>query len=256
MNRLYPTSLPTSISHLVIRAPLIVAPIIIAILLLGPGGEKMPEAVVTLCFDDGYSSVYEVAFPLLKQYHYPATVFVIPSVLGQKGYLTLNQLRILSNNGWEIGSHTWSHPNLTEISLEEVEKELKKSKEWLLDKGFKVYSFAYPYGAFNEEIIEKVKKYYKVARIGEGTFNDIPLSQEEIYTIKALDVNSPSIKDVDDIKAIIKKAKEEKKWLVLIFHRINEEGFPKISVSDKFLEEILKTLKEENFKGIKVEDIL
>ncbi|MGB9681236.1 MAG: polysaccharide deacetylase family protein [Minisyncoccia bacterium] len=254
VSRLYLKPVPTSLSHLFLRFPLIVAPIVIALFLLAPGQEKMPEAIVTICFDDGYRSTYEIAYPILKQYGYPATLFVIPKAVGEEGYMTLNQLRILSNNGWEIGSHTYSHQKLTTLPASEVERELKRSKEWLEERGLKVYSFAYPYGAYNESVIEKVKKYYSVARIGEGIFNNLPLRKDEIYKIKALDVNAPFIKSIDDLKKIIDQAKVEKKWLVLIFHRVGEkETETEYNVSPQFLEETVKYLKQLGFKGVRIE---
>lgn len=258
MSELYLKPIPTSLSHLVLRAPLIVAPIIIALLLLTPG-EKLPEAVVTICFDDGYLSTFKVAYPILKEYQYSATVFVIPKAVGEEGYMNLNHLRILQNNGWEIGSHTYSHPDLTTLSPNELEKELKNSKEWLEQRGFKVYSFAYPYGAYSEKVIEKVKKYYSLARIGEGIFNElpsknnIPLAQEEIYKIKALDVNSPWIKNIQDLKSIIDQAKLERKWLVLIFHRVGEEG--EFNVTPEFLKAAVEYLKTSGFKGVNFNEI-
>ena len=59
----------SSLGHLFLRAPLIVAPILIAVLLLSPTTVKKPEAIVTFCFDDGYKSVME-ANGILQKYGY------------------------------------------------------------------------------------------------------------------------------------------------------------------------------------------
>jgi peptidoglycan/xylan/chitin deacetylase (PgdA/CDA1 family) len=69
--------------------------------------------------------------------------------------------------GHEIGSHTCTHPNLTFLPQDELERELKESKdslENLLDK--EITSFAYPFTAYNEAVKKTVHKYYDVSRGG------------------------------------------------------------------------------------------
>lgn len=242
----------SSLGHLFLRAPLIVAPILIAVLLLSPTTVKKPEAIVTFCFDDGYKSVME-ANGILQKYDYAGTVFVITSEIGKNGYLSLEDLKKLSQEGWEIGSHTFNHLDLTKLSAEDLKTELQGSKQWLEKQGFKIYSLAYPYGEYNKEVTKIAKKYYSVARTVNYGINSLPLSKNQLYTLKSVDVNKYS---VEEVKKLIDQAIIEKDWLILTFHRIGQNKDQKTYTwSKNDLEAITRYLRELKFKGINFQEI-
>ncbi|MFQ5648477.1 MAG: polysaccharide deacetylase family protein [bacterium] len=126
---------------------------------------------VIITFDDAYASVFENAFPILRQYDFTATIFVITKYVGDWNswdyhgnrfrfeHCTWQQIEILAKEGWEIGSHTVSHPNLRSLSLKTLWFELRYSKDVLenqLNQPIKVMS--YPFGSFNSNVIGLVKK--------------------------------------------------------------------------------------------------
>lgn len=85
-----------------------------------------PEArVAVMQFDDGYASVYEQAFPVLRELGVPGSAFVIWQQVGQPGYMTAAQLRELRAAGWEIGHHTLSHTPLSRLSGAELRRALQ-----------------------------------------------------------------------------------------------------------------------------------
>jgi peptidoglycan/xylan/chitin deacetylase (PgdA/CDA1 family) len=98
-------------------------------------------------FDDGYSSDYEIVFPLLIKFDVVATFFIVPELVNQKGYMTWNQIKEMSDAGMEIGSHSMTHPYITTLPTEQLLRELKDSK-MQIEKyiGKEVVSFAYPFG--------------------------------------------------------------------------------------------------------------
>ena len=122
----------------------------------GATGSINPKFVV-ITFDDGYADFYRKAFPILSQYGFTATVFVITGLLEAqrmsfKGTecLNLGEIRELHSQGFSIGSHTVTHPNLSLLNQEEVENELSGSMKSLEDAlGAPVNLFAYPF-AFPE----------------------------------------------------------------------------------------------------------
>jgi hypothetical protein len=86
---------------------------------------------VAITFDDGYLSFYTKAWPVLKEYGYPATLFVCSQLVGCANYCNWEQLKEVQAAGIEIGSHTRTHPSLPSLNLEDLNKEVSGSKqEW------------------------------------------------------------------------------------------------------------------------------
>ena len=134
---------------------------------------EIPPDSVVITSDDGFRDNYTYAYPILKKYGVPATIFVITERLESDGasqpaakdhesslYLSWDQIIEMSRNGVSIGSHTCTHPWLTDVTLEEARREIVESKarlEQQLDKP--VCLFAYPGGRirdFDQDIISSV----------------------------------------------------------------------------------------------------
>lgn len=86
-----------------------------------------------ITFDDGHYNNYDIGFSVLRAYALRATFFVPTAFIGKPGYCTWEQLKEMSDYGCEIGSHTHNHVPLDDLSAEEVEYELKTSKD-LIEK--------------------------------------------------------------------------------------------------------------------------
>lgn len=133
---------------------------------------RFPNTLV-VTFDDAAASVYEHAAPRLAELGVPGTVFVptdLPNApdsyawSGLEGWLggehehelrgmTWEQLRALAGAGWEIGSHTCSHPHLTSVPDAELHRELTESKsECERQLGIACVSLAYPYGDVDSRV--------------------------------------------------------------------------------------------------------
>jgi peptidoglycan/xylan/chitin deacetylase (PgdA/CDA1 family) len=124
----------------------------------------LPKKAVVITIDDGYRSVYDIAFPILKKYGFTATLFVYTDFIGIPGSsVTWEQLKEMKSNGFEVGSHTLSHCNLIKkqkdeterVYRERIERELVLSKQ-IIDKKLNqnTVSIAFPYGAYNQEILD------------------------------------------------------------------------------------------------------
>jgi peptidoglycan/xylan/chitin deacetylase (PgdA/CDA1 family) len=137
------------------------------------GKGVLPDNPVVITFDDGLADNYTVAYPILKKYDLPATVFVVPDWVAPcegsqanetgpdgKRYMAWNQIREVSQNGISVGAHTVSHRSLPTLTLEEARYEILESKARLKQQlGQPIRFFAYPYGAFrdlNRDIVHMV----------------------------------------------------------------------------------------------------
>jgi peptidoglycan/xylan/chitin deacetylase (PgdA/CDA1 family) len=126
------------------------------------GKISIAERTVAITFDDGTACTFENALPILQEYGYPATVFVISGLLGSHNHwckdlgfslrrmLLNSELCALSKEGVDIGSHTVSHPWLGKSDRTIVRREIFDSKAVLEDiLGRKVSHFAYPFGSWS-----------------------------------------------------------------------------------------------------------
>ncbi len=135
-------------------------------------GEKEadPNAVL-ITFDDGSRSCFTEALPVMRSFGFTATVFIVSSQLGGRAgwdrnpdhpddeLLTVQQIHELVKSGWSIGAHSVTHRRLTDLQPDEVETEVRSSKQHLEKAlGMPIRTFAYPYGAYAVEHLEMVRK--------------------------------------------------------------------------------------------------
>ncbi len=155
---------------------------------------KWPDRAVVITFDDAFSNVHELALPVLQEHGFTATVFVIndyidsanewersPPGLGRQTTMNEAQLAALATEGWEIGAHTKTHPDLRELSDAQLEEQIVGSRTDLEQRlGRSVESFAYPYGMFDQRAERIAADHYRAActtrlqRAGSDTRSRLP----------------------------------------------------------------------------------
>ncbi len=110
-----------------------------------------PHTLVT--FDDGYEDNYTVAYPALKDAGLKGYFFVMPSKIGEPGYLDWRQVRELRKEGMTIGSHGMTHRILTTLDNDDLYHELYRSKELIEDNlGYYVNFLSIPRGFCNRRV--------------------------------------------------------------------------------------------------------
>lgn len=126
-------------------------------------GEPLPDRAVAITFDDGYESLYSQAYPLLKQYGFPFTVFLNtkPIEQGVKSFVTWEQVREMAANGAAIANHTHSHPHMLRRLEGESEPqwyqrmtdEIQQAQSLIEDNTNQHHRlFVYPYGEYDTQI--------------------------------------------------------------------------------------------------------
>lgn len=127
------------------------------------GDPDSGKGCAAITFDDGFENFLTQALPELEKRNLPATVFVIADGMnrefGSDAYaeklLSLEQVRRLPANLVTIGSHTLTHPMLTQVEEGEARREIQESRMKLEEMlGREVKEFSFPFGGFNEELVE------------------------------------------------------------------------------------------------------
>jgi hypothetical protein len=211
------------------------------------------QATVSFAFDDGDASTMNPALRKLSAFRYPATAYVITDVLGEEGWLSLEDLYTLRDlHHWEIAGHalTLANHNLPDgfddLEGEELETEVDGLRDWLDERGFRRRTFAYPKGGAGQEVRQLIKRDYGAGRATAGGPETIPARDD--YTMRGWSIDSET-SSVEDIKAAIDGAVESGAWLILTFHKI-VSGEPEAATEfndDDFAEVVdyIRSLQEE-----------
>jgi len=168
--------------------------------------DNLPRKTLVVTFDDGYCDNYLFAFPILKQYGFRGTIFLISEYIGtdrpfpmdtDKEWdelmeedlpLTWGQVLEMKEYGMEFGSHTCSHERLDKLPEKEMINEIVASKSFLEQKiGSPVTSFCYPTGRFNSHIKEAVQKAGYLTAVVTPVQGQL---REDAYSIKRVGIYS------------------------------------------------------------------
>ncbi len=152
----------------------------------------IPLKTVAITFDDGFYNNYQSAYPVLKKYNIPATIFVIVGKIGQPGYVGWKEIKEMSDSGVvTIGSHTLSHKWLPEMGTRQLKSELSGSKAMLEERiGKPVNALCYPIGAHDQRVEREASLagYTCAVATNPGRFSPI----DDVYSIKRVKVSRTS----------------------------------------------------------------
>ena len=160
------------------------------------GRRQLPRKSVLLTFDDGYKSFVQYARPTLKDYGFGATLFVYSDFIGAGSGLSWQDLRTLSEQGYDVQAHSKSHANLRR---KEGESEAAYAKRIEAELAYPLSLFkknlprpvdalAYPYGEMDDELVPFVAKYgyavaFTVRRQSNPAFvSSLKISRAQVYS--------------------------------------------------------------------------
>ena len=203
------------------------------------------KAKCIFTFDDGHASVISLAKPILDSNGQAGVAFIVVDWLGGHGRMAKKDLESLRDAGWDISNHSKSHLGLIDLSPAELDAQVNGGYEWLVNNGFAESArfFGYPFGAFNETVIEKVKENHSLARtVIRGNYQPlIPMQGDAEFTLKIKAVHWET--SVDEVKESIDGAIEHGKLLILMFHVIVESDPGAWEYSDDNLKAISDYLR-------------
>jgi|GEM_PF-6102476 len=188
-------------------------------------------AYISFMFDDGRSSIYDIVFPFFEDNKILGSIGLVGSYVGKKGYLTLDQLKELIKKGWSLGDHTFTHPNMNDISLEHLSKEIRLNRLYAEQKlGYKLYYFIFPKSRMKKYHLSFILRNYNYVFTGrsETVANSPPFRGLLTRTqITLYDVIRFSISGRCFLKELIRKISLAKNsnnryWFIFFTHDVNK----------------------------------
>lgn len=198
---------------------------------------ELDHGVITITVDDAPESTISRIYPILDEYGLKGNVALPIINVGKDNYLTLEDLQTLDLAGWSIVSHSMTHKNLTTLSDEELVFELEKSKEWIINHGFKGSStFVVPFHYWEERELKAVSRVYTASR-GLAVTARHSLSGGDRPNLENIPPDNPNLISAwpgdhfyktssgrDVTMKEIEKAIENQKFFPIYFHSVNEEN--------------------------------
>ncbi len=222
----------------------------------GPAAAAPTESspvTVTLEFDDGGSDQLQAA-SILDAHGMHGVFFLNSGRLGLPGYMTVAEAQGLAADGHEIGGHTVSHADLPTLGLDEQIRQVCNDRVSLLNEGFQVYDFAYPFGDYaagTESVVEGCG-YNSARSIGgvasPGSCSGCPgaetLPPQDDYAL----ITPDSIKSsttMQDLEGFVTQAEQQGGgWVQLVMHHVCAgSGCDTLSVAPSTLSSFLDWLQ-------------
>ena len=216
-----------------------------------PAQADPPLTIVSLTFDDGNANQM-TAGSILATYGAKGTFFVPSGFLNTSGYLTTANLATLAADDHEIGGHTLTHPDLTTIPADEAARQICNDRVALLNLGYSVRSFAYPFASLSPavESIAEDCGYNSARALGDLAFPGDPdctgcphaadLPPDDPYATVAL----PQVESswtLSDLQGAVTRAEVTGGWLQFTFHNVCTSGCA-LNVTPTVLEDFVQWL--------------
>ena len=212
--------------------------------------------VISLTFDDGYESVYTKAAPMLDQQNVTATTYPVTSHIGDtfenRSTMTWAQLQDLEERGWEIGSHTRTHPDLRTLNESELDEEINGSYQDLTAHGLEPATLAAPYGQYDERVRDAVMERYDGFRITEwGTNNRSAPAPSQLSAYWPYDNTT-----WQDIRAQLDQDLNDGRWAIIMLHTVSNGSTYDYNIDPATLQSILTYAETRDIHIKPVADVL
>jgi peptidoglycan/xylan/chitin deacetylase (PgdA/CDA1 family) len=184
--------------------------------------KKQKKILITI--DDAFQSFYEVAWPFIKENEIPFILFVSTEPVGNKGYMTWDQIKEVEQESFAIiGHHSHSHDYLIDVSNEEFIKDIEIANKIFTEKiGYIPSLFSYPFGEYSEFMRQYISKNFTYAF---GQHSGVIDVNKEKFQLPRFPINE-NYGELKRFTSIIKTYPLEYKKLLPLEKKINKSNNP------------------------------
>jgi len=175
--------------------------------------DRTLQGLVSFVFDDGYATDYTVMGPVFASKGVPGVSAIVTDWVGTEGFMTSAQLVSLEDAGWEMGSHSKTHANLSALNEAQLITELGDSKTALEGYGLTVNCMTYPFNGISRLAKVVVRRYYDCARIGNSKVNGDVL---DTYALSSY--GSETFVNLSSYSSKMNTAKANNQWVIFYMH--------------------------------------
>jgi peptidoglycan/xylan/chitin deacetylase (PgdA/CDA1 family) len=181
----------------------------------------LDRALIVFTFDDGNESDYLLAFPILQKYGIAGTSFINPYNPDHnvKTKLSWAEIKQMYAAGWDFEDHTYTHIALAESTASEIKLSAEMVDSAFLRNGLPVPdTLAYPYGNYNQSVIDVITQYRKQARLALYADDFADLNNIKPYEIPSVSADMQTEKSLSEKQQIVDKACEQHAVIIFMFH--------------------------------------
>jgi peptidoglycan/xylan/chitin deacetylase (PgdA/CDA1 family) len=209
------------------------------------------KGLVSLTFDDGWQTNYSTAIPILNSAGLKSTQYIITNYIGDTadGYMTLDQIKSIYQQGHDVSAHTRTHVSLTDPTTD-LQSEIAGSRTDLLGDNFSpVDSIAYPFGQYNATVQSVTKSAgFAGGRTVDLGFNDkstnpLALTVQIVERGGVCGTDNAPATTLAQVKNWIDTAAATNTWLILVFHQTDNDPANCYGDSPSMLQSIVDYLK-------------
>ncbi len=184
------------------------------------------QGAILFSFDDGFSEIYDNAYPILAAKHMPANANIVSDLANTAGYMTSLQLQTLYLAGWDLCNHTKDHTNLDNLTEPQIETNISACKDFLDGLGCTRASnhLVYTAGSYCPDTLTALTNLgWPLARYGGSPVTDrcfILLPQIDLYQVPAIQID-PTV-SLATAEAIVDEAVAGGKVIIFYTHKITD----------------------------------
>jgi peptidoglycan/xylan/chitin deacetylase (PgdA/CDA1 family) len=181
-----------------------------------PGAASWRRPLVSITFDDGWYSAYNNALPILNRYGYKGTFYINPSSIETPKFMTAAELATLHDTHHEIATRGYSYADMTTLSPDALDTQLRQGQTYLASAGFPTVHFATPYGKSDAEVQWFARKYFATMRSVDSGINT--RQNFDQYNLKAFFLKNDT--SLETITTALEEARQAGGWLIFVYHNV------------------------------------